>query len=248
MAKYTKLETIKSPSMDIYYSAGSYEKEHVKKQNISILNNIKTKFGKYIDKWGKILEIDSYVIAGFIAVESGGKENIGRNSSDATGLCQVTRVNIREVIPKFKSVTKHDIPEEIKTYLKTKAPFLLASNFMSTQQLSSDNMSKLNQLLQYDEEFNILMGAMALRWLMEFLKLNNEASLAKVILGYNQSAYGRVQKYKKMVVTTEELYRDTKAGGTKAPKETRDYIAKLMGKFGFIQLLIDNNIYSSSII
>lgn len=240
MGKFTKLATVDVPDFNVVYEFGNmkYSNSSTKTANINICQNIKNKFLPYIEKWGNELEINSAVLIGFIAIESGGKENLGPNGADATGLCQVTRVNVREVVPKFKAITKQQLPENIQKYLQAKAPFLLEANFNKTQQLSASNMSKLSSLLKSDNEFNILMGAISLRWLFEFLKFNNEAWLNKTIIGYNQSAYGRIKVYKNKPVTTMELYKDSVI-----PKETRNYLAKLLGRDGFMQLIIENKIY-----
>jgi len=240
MGKFTKLATTGVPDFNVVYVSGnlSYANSSTKTANLNIVKNIKAKFLPYIERWGNELEIDSAVLIGFIAVESGGKENLGPNGADATGLCQVTRVNVREVVPKFKAITKQPLPTEIRTYLQKKAPFLLSDSFNSTQKLSATDMAKLSKLLKEDNEFNILMGAISLRWLFEFLKYDNQAWLNKTIIGYNQSAYGRIKVYKNKPVTTMELYKDSVI-----PKETRNYLAKLLGRDGFMQLIIENKVY-----
>lgn len=241
MGKFTKLATVDVPDFNVVFQSGNmkYSNLSTKNGNIKICENIKAKFLPYIEKWGDELEINAAILIGFIAIESGGKENLPPNRADATGLCQVTRINVREVVPKFRTITKQPLPEKIQTYLKTKAPFLLEANFMKTQQLSAANMTKLSNLLQKDNEFNILMGSISLRWIMEFLKFDGEAHLNRVIIGYNQSAYGPIRKFKNQAVTTQELY-NSKVG---IPKETRDYLAKLLGRDGFLQLIIENKIY-----
>lgn len=235
MAKFTKLQTIKYPDLNVVYS--NYGNKSVKEANVSTLKNIKTKFLSFIEKWGKLLEIDNSVIIGFIAVESMGKENLGPNSAEATGLCQVTPIAIRETISKFKTITKQDLPAEIVNYINKKAPFLTALT-PTKQSITATQKTTLLNLLKTDNEFNILMGCISLRWLFEYLKYNGKAYFNKTIIGYNQSAYGRISAYKNTEVTTNQLYTDTKI-----PKETRNYLAKLLGVDGFAQLIIDNEIY-----
>lgn len=240
MANFTELEKIKYPALNVVYD--NYGVSNVKKANIETLKNIKNKFGKFIERWGNLLELDFSVLSCFIAVESMGKENLGPNGALATGLTQVTPIAIIETISKFKIITKQPLPSEIVNYINSKASYLTKLT-PNSQTLSDANKKALLKLLKEDNEFNILMGAISLRWLIEFLKFNGKTSLAKVILGYNQSAYGRVSKYKNMDVTALELYEDKKVSGTKAPKETRNYIAKLLGANGFVDLLLTNKIY-----
>jgi len=234
------LERIKYPALNVVYD--NYGLESVKLGNINTLKSIKNKYGKHIEKWGNLLEIDFGVLTCFIAVESMGVDDLKPNNAKATGLCQVTPINTIEVISKFKTITKKSFPVDIANYLNKKASFLMELT-PNNQKITPAQEKVLLELLQKDNEFNILLGAISLRWLIDYLKINNKTSLAKVILGYNQSPYGRVQKYKNVEVTAMELFEDKKIPGTKAPKETRNYIAKLLGSNGFVDLLLENKIY-----
>jgi len=235
MGKFTKLDTILYPDLNVVYT--NYGVNAFKNQNISMLKNIKQKFGTYIEKWGNLLEIDSSVLICFIAIESNGKEGLKPNGAEATGLCQVTPVAVRETISKFKTITKNQLSPEILNYINSKTPYLTALT-PSKQDITATQKKQLLELLTNDAEYNILMGAISLRWLFEYLKYDGKAHLNRAIIGYNQSAYGRISAYKNKKVTTQELYTDTKI-----PKETRNYLAKLLGVDGFSSLTIENKIY-----
>ncbi len=239
MSTFTKLAISGLPDLNVFYKKGtySYKNTEVIKENIEILQKIRDKFYPSIKKWGDCFEIDTTTIIGFIAVESSGKENLGPNAAKATGLCQVTPISVIETISKFKVVTKKDLPAEARDSINKKAPYLLKLT-ADNQNLSTENTTKLLSLLQHDNDFNILMGTIALRWLFELLKFDNKVWFNRVIIGYNQSAYGRIKFYKGKPLDTDKLYRDKVI-----PKETRDYLAKLLGINGFMQLIIDNKIY-----
>ena len=57
------------------------------------------------------------------------------------------------------------------------------------------------------------------------------------IIGYNNSSYGRIRFYKNRPVTTLELYKDKAL-----PFETRCYLVKVLGVFGFMDLIKRNNL------
>lgn len=233
MAKFTALSVVNYPDLNVIYSNYSA----VKQDNINTLLSIKKRFLPFISKWGNLLEIDNSVVIGFIAVESMGKENLGPNAAQATGLCQVTPIAIIEAISKFKTITKQELPAEIKNYINKKSSFLTKLT-PNNQTISSKDKTTLLNLLKTDEEFNILMGCICLRWLFELLKFQGKAELNRAIIGYNQSAYGRISFYKNKPVTTEKLYSDKNI-----PKETRQYLAKLLGVNGFTELILENKIY-----
>jgi len=235
MAKFTPLAVVNYPDLNVVYT--NYSTASTKAANIKVLQNIKTKFLPFIERWGKLLEIDNSVIIGFIAVESMGKENLGPNNALATGLCQVTPVAVIETVSKFKIITKQSLPVDIVNYINSKAPYLTKLT-PNNQTLSASNKTALLKLLKENNEFNILMGAISLRWLFDFLKFDGKAHLNRAIIGYNQSAYGRISKYKGKAVTTKELYSDKII-----PAETRQYLAKLLGVDGFTQLILENKIY-----
>jgi hypothetical protein len=63
------------------------------------------------------------------------------------------------------------------------------------------------------------------------------AYLQKAIIAYNQSPYGRIRDYKGKFVATITLFKDKVI-----PKETRNYLAKVLGKNGYLELYASNNI------
>ena len=252
MAKFTKIADFNLPEIPYRFVSGAqdYSNQIYIDLNIKILKDIEKNYGVFIREWAEVFELGEPVLTSFVAVESKGKV-VGRNSAGAIGLCQVTVPTVIESVSKFKIITGENIPEQAVALLKSKAPYLLSLT-PNNQAISSSNKAKLESLLgisnvkgkdgkivsKYnDPNFNIAMGALCLRWVLEITKAQNLAYLQKGIIGYNQSAYGRISAYKGKFVSTETLFKDKKI-----PKETRNYIVQVLGKNGFLELYVKNNI------
>jgi hypothetical protein len=237
MSKFTNLSDFKLPELPFRMVKGDYDfsKQAVIDGNIAMLKSIKNNYGTFIKKWADAFELGEPVLSSFIAVESGGKM-VGKNSAGAMGLTQVTYVSVIECVSKFKTITSQDLPEEFVTLLKAKAPFLLKLT-PNNQTVSSADKAKLEKLLVSDANFNIAMGALSLRWILELTKAKGLSYLHKGIIGYNAGSYGRISAYKNQFVSADALFKDSKL-----PKETRNYIVQVLGKNGFMELYVKNNI------
>jgi len=237
MSKFTNLSDFKLPELPYRMVKGDYDfsKQAVIDGNIKMLKSIKNNYGTLIKKWADVFELGEPVLASFIAVESGGKM-VGKNSAGAMGLTQVTYVSVIECVSKFKIITSQDLPEDFVSLLKAKAPFLLKLT-PNNQTVSSADKAKLEKLLVSDANFNIAMGALSLRWILELTKAKGLSYLHKGIIGYNAGSYGRISSYKNQFVSADTLFKDSKL-----PKETRNYIVQVLGKNGFMELYVKNNI------
>lgn len=237
MSKFTKIADFKLPELPYRMVKGDYDfsKQEVIDGNIKMLKSIKNNYGTLIKKWADVFELGEPVLASFIAVESGGKM-VGKNSAGAMGLTQVTYVSVIECVSKFKTITSQDLPEDFVSLLKAKAPYLLKIT-PNNQTISSTDKAKLEKLLVSDANFNIAMGALSLRWILELTKAKGLSYLHKGIIGYNAGSYGRISAYKNQFVSAEELFKDSKL-----KKETRNYIVQILGKNGFMELYVKNNI------
>lgn len=252
MSKFTNLSDFKLPELPYRMVKGDYDfsKQAVIDGNIKMLKSIKNNYGTFIKKWADAFELGEPVLASFIAVESGGKI-VGKNSAGAMGLTQVTYVSVIECVSKFKIITGQELPEEFVSLLKEKAPFLLKLT-PNNQTVSSADKAKLEKLLTTtdvkdksgktvkvytDANFNIAMGALSLRWILELTKAKGLSYLHKGIIGYNAGSYGRISAYKNQFVSADALFKDSKL-----PKETRNYIVQVLGKNGFMELYVKNNI------
>jgi soluble lytic murein transglycosylase-like protein len=252
MSKFTKIADFKLPELPYRMVSGTYDfsNEEVIDVNVKTLENIEKNYGVIIKRWAEIFELGEPILTSFVAVESEGKI-VGKNSAGAIGLTQVTIPTIIECVSKFKTVTGQPLPEQAVALLKEKAPYLLTLT-PNSQTVSSANKTKLETLLgtssvkgkdgktvkKYnDPNLNIAMGALCLRWLLEFTKAQNLSYLQKAIIGYNQSAYGDISRYKGRFASAETLFKDKGI-----PKETRNYIVKVLGKNGYLELYVKNDI------
>jgi hypothetical protein len=237
MAKFTKIADFQLPELPYRMVSGSYDfsKQAVIDGNLKMLKAIKTNYGTLIKKWADIFELGEPVLTTFIAVESGGRM-VGKNSAGAMGLCQVTYVAVIECVSKFKIISGQDLPADFVTLLKAKAPYLLKIT-PNNQTISSADKSKLESLLISDANFNIAMGGLCLRWILELTKAKGLSYLQKGIIGYNAGSYGRISAYKGQFVSATNLFKDSKL-----PKETRNYIVQILGKDGFLELYVKNSI------
>jgi hypothetical protein len=249
MLKFTKIADFNLPELPYRYVGGGqdYSLKNIKDGNVKMLKSIKQNYGGFIKKWADIFELGEPVLTSFIAVESGGKL-VGKNGAGAIGLTQVTIIAIIECVSKFKIITRQNLPEEAVSLLKAKAPYLLTLT-PNNQSVSPQDKIKLETLLSVqrdakgkaikynDANFNIAMGAICLRWMLEFTKAQELTYLQKSIIAYNQSAYGDISRYKGKFVSTNTLFKDKGI-----PKETRDYLVKVLGKDGFLELYAIENI------
>lgn len=237
METFTKLDDFNISDLPyrFVYGKEDFASPAVRQGNVNILTNIKNSYGKSIEKWSNVFELGEPLLSSFIAVESSGKM-VGKNGAGAIGLTQVTSVLIRESVSKFKTITAVDLPKVAQSSIKLKAPFLLNLT-PNNQNLSASDTSKLEALLKSDSDFNILMGALGLRWGLEITKALGKTYLQKGIVAYNQSAYGDISRYKNKFVQTITLFKDKGI-----PKETRNYLVKILGIDGFLELYAKENI------
>jgi soluble lytic murein transglycosylase-like protein len=237
MLKFTKITDFILPDLPYRYvgSGSDYSRVDNRKANIEMLKNIKQSYDTFVKQWADVFEIGEPVLTSFIAVESAGKM-VGKNGAGAIGLAQVTVIAIIEGISKFKIITRQDLPSEAVSLIKQKAPYLLSLT-ANNQNLSSSNTSKLQTLLAKDANFNIMAGALVLRWNLEITRANELAYIQKGIIAYNQSAYGDISRYKGKFVSTNTLFKDNRI-----PKETRNYLVKVLGKDGYLQLYAVENV------
>ena len=237
MGKFTSIKDVKLPDLNVVYKIGSYNYGTVAqiKSNVAILEMIKTKYGTPIEKWSGVFELPYEFVVAFMAVESGGKM-VGTNSAGATGLMQLVEIAVREAVGKFKIICGVPLPTEAVSYLSEKAPYLLklTPNQMT---LTSANTADLIKKLKENAEFNIMLGCLVLRFCLEITKGGGYAHLNKTIMGYNQSIYGTIKNYKGRAVDTLTLFKDKGF-----PKETRDYLAKVLGVNGFLHLYAKENL------
>lgn len=225
MAKFSKL-TIKVP--EVQKSFQKYSTASEKKANIDMIKNIDRRFGSLCQKWGDVFEIDRGVLVAFIATESGGNPN--EANFCCTGLMQVSPIAVFDVANKF-SQTGQPLPESVKQVLSQ------IPNLLNKQKMSEDTKATIKKRL-FDPNFNIMCGAMILRWLLErFSNFFTGAQLNKAIIGYNAGGYMKAinvtpsQPIKTPVDTTTYITMP------RIPTETKNYLVKMLGVDGFLSLI-----------
>jgi soluble lytic murein transglycosylase-like protein len=202
--------------------------------NTAMLKSIISNYGSSMKKWGGVFELSELIVSTLIAIESGGKK-VGRNSAGAIGVMQVKEITVRECVSRFKNFTGENIPDLAYNEIKAKAPYLLKLT-ANQQKLNSKETQDLESILSSDTDFNIMIGCLCFRVALEATKVFGLTRMNKAIIAYNTGVYGAIRsKYSGDSVSTMSLYKDRVFS-----KETRDYLSKSLGKYGFIQLYNKN--------
>lgn len=228
MAKYNVVK-VKVPDVNQAYVAGliNYSNPSYKQQNINMLNSIYKQYKSSIDRWSSVFETGIELVIAFIATESGGK-NAPPNKFKATGLMQMTPPALFDTVKKWGSEVDSDIPPEVMSQLRAKIPELLSS-----KTLTSSLEAKMLKLLQSDSDFNIMTGTMMVRWLLQrFSSTFFGSQLNKALVAYNGGAYRKILS-SAPVLDTAMLVKSTQV-----PLESRGYLLKMLGKDGFLQLMV----------
>lgn len=231
--KYKKIAA-NIPDLNRRFVSGAldYSKSNVRSGNIQVIKNIIASYGAMFAKWEPVFEIDRQITICFTATESGGK-NTRPNQFKATGLMQMTPPAVFESIAKWRAVTKTDLPSEAVNFLNKKAPFLTKLNANSALFTGAQTATILN-LLEKDSEFNIVVGCINLRWLLQ--KFGGQMN--KVMVAYNAGAYNsQLRAYGSNVVSSDAM-----VNNTKIPLESRSYILKMLGVDGFLELIFKEDL------
>lgn len=235
MLRYSKID-VDVPDLPYQYKTTTidYSKPNTKKDNIQMLRDIEAKYGTSIKRWGDFFELGKELVSSFIATESSGKM-AAPNRFKATGLMQMTPNAVWETYKKWKTVTGKELPAEVTASLRAKTPEVVTLNAV---QPSAAAEAKILKALQNDADYNIMMGAMTLRWLLE--RFNNPVfggQLNKAMIAYNAGAYhpsiSTGTKAQTNVVDTVRL-----AVSALVPSESRSYLKKMLGKDGFLALIL----------
>ncbi len=226
---YTKYD-ITVPELNRAYTnqSGTYDfsKPNVVASNTAMLKKVETDFGKFIDKWAKVFDIDRGIIIAFICTESGGV-NAKPNSAKATGLMQVTPNTVYEIVTKWSRNVKVPFSTATKTLLNQAVS--TASKWNQNRVPTSAETTQILSALEKNIEFNIMIGTATIRWMLEGLKENEKTSLAKVMIAYNAGYYGARTKLKGK--TTAQIVVDKSFS-----LESRAYVLKMVGVKGFMDL------------
>jgi hypothetical protein len=236
MAKYSSV-TINVPDIKKVYSYTStqnFSTPSVKSGNVKLVQKINTKYGSIFSYWGGIFEIPKGILIGFSATESGG-EMLPPNRYKATGLMQVTPSAIYECANKWRNEVNSDLPSEALNLLNQKVPNIFRGS------LSSVNSTLLN-LLENDANFNVMSGALVLRWLIErFSTFLTGGQLNKAMIGYNSGAYNKAisngTKANKFPIDSTSL-----SNNSQVPTESRNYLLKTLGIDGYFSIIYKDKV------
>lgn len=230
MSVFSSMSKFNTPDFNVVFDNFKSKQS----QNTELLKTIISKYGQSMNKWGNVFELNEFLVSVLIAIESGGRE-VGKNSAGAIGLMQVKEITVRECVSRFKNFTRENIPKDAINLIKLKAPYLLKLT-ANNQKLSSVNTIDLESKLASDANFNIMMGCLCFRVCLESTKVLGLTRINKAIIAYNTGIYARIRsKYSGSAVSTMELYKDRGF-----VKETRDYLSKSLGKYGYFELYLKN--------
>lgn len=228
MSKYSVIR-VKVPDISRAFKSGAldYSNPAAKKANAALVKRIYTNYKTSIQTWGNIFETGDELLVGFIATESGGTM-APPNKFKATGLMQMTPPAFYDIVKKWKSEVDSDIPPEVVSVLNRKIP-----EIFSAKSLSATLSNKIIGLLQRDADFNIMSGTMTIRWLLErFSSPLFGGQVNKMLVAYNAGPYRSVLNSAPVIDTAKLV------ASPLVPKESQGYLLKMLGKDGFMQLMI----------
>jgi soluble lytic murein transglycosylase-like protein len=214
---YTSVK-VKVP--DLKTSFGNYSKPEVKQANLNMMKSIISNYGAIISKYMETLSIPKSIVVSVIGTESGGKM-VGKNAYGAIGLMQVTYPTFVEVTTNWKKHTKEELPTFLKQNIDRLAP--------------NKSKSAIESKLASSPELNILVGMMLLRLLSERFNGN----FNRVLVAYNAGAYTKSQNVGTTPITSS-VDTATLVMDKRVPSQSRDYLQKVLGKDGFLELYFYN--------
>jgi len=189
---------------------------------------IRPKFGKFINNTSTLTGVPVELIESFIFIESAGNEKA--KSPYATGLMQLSPATASDALVKEKGAGRLQAGEAalIKKYLGNRYSFI---EKVKPKQTSIGKTFITNDDL-LKPEFNILVGCILVKQLMDEFTEDGKLRLDKVIAIYNG---GRFSKAGKKVI---KFKGNTKELLTQVPKETSQYIVKLLGTQGLLDTIV----------
>jgi len=234
MGKFSTVKVRIPDTTQVYkYGSKSYSDLSVKKDNMQMLKNINSTYGNIIKYWGTVFETGDNLITAFIATESSGKM-AAPNKYNATGLMQVTPPSFYDAFKKWKNEVDAEMPSEAITEVKKKIPDLIKA-----KSLTSSISSQILNLLKTDANFNVMAGTLIIRWLLErFSSLLSGGQLNKAMVAYNAGAYTKSLVTSGSTANTNPVDTSVLVANPQVPTESRNYLLKMLGKDGFLQLLI----------
>lgn len=193
------------------------------------LNNvIRAKYGRIINNISIITGLNTEIIESFIFIESAGDEKA--KTPYAYGLMQVGLATASDTLVYEKSSGRLS-PEEdalVKKYLGSRYSKL--NNLKKNQKSIGSTFVTSADL--FNPEFNILLGSIIVKQLVDEFTENGNPRLDKVVVIYNT---GRFSKPAKIAIKHKG---DTDSLLAKIPRGQGDYIRKLIGKNSLLDIIV----------
>lgn len=205
-----------------------YDSVQASANESKIKSIIRPNFGAYINNTAYLVNLPKELIEAFIFIESGGNPNA--STKYATGLMQVSTGAASDSLVTEKGAGRLSIQEQniLKRYLGSR--FTLLENVKANQKSIGKTFITKDDLLK--PEFNILVGSILLKQLVDEFTENGKVRMDKVITIYNGGRFSSAsKKVIKHTGSTSQLL-------SALPKETSAYIVKLLGTNGLLDTLI----------
>lgn len=191
-------------------------------------DKIEANYGDTINKISDLTGLDKNIIKSFIFIESGGDKNA--TTPYAVGLMQVSTAGASDTIVYEKSSGRLSKGEEdiMKKYLGSRWSML--EKLKPNQKSLGKTWVTRDDLL--NPEFNLLVGSIMAKQMIDEYAEDGKARLDKVVVVYNT---GKFSKVGKIAIahkgTTEELI-------NALPKGQADYIRKMVGINSTLDVLV----------
>lgn len=206
-----------------------YYKDHEVKLNSDKIKKIYSDYKEQIKKNSALSKIPEAIILSFIFIESGGKKD-AISPANAYGLMQLTVPTAQDAL--MYEFVKDRITNDEKNYMKSLfgKKYNDIINAIKTRKAKNIPITKEDLL---DPNINIFIGSIYLGQLIDYFTEDSEIRIDKVVVAYNTGKYSTYTKKIKPI-----------KGGTidlisMLPKETSDYVIKLVGKNGVLDTAVE---------
>ena len=193
-----------------------------------VKNMIRPNYGSIINNISSLTGVNKELIEAFIFIESSGDPTA--KTPYAYGLMQVGLATASDALVYEKSSGRLSAGEEVlvKKYLGDR--WNLIKNLNSGQRSIGKTFITKTDL--FKPEFNILVGTIILGQLVNEFTENGRPRLDKVVVVYNTGRYAKISKTAIAHVGNTDTLVDI------LPKGQADYVKKLVGVNGLLDILI----------
>lgn len=205
-----------------------YNADAAKMIENKIKNVIRPNYGAIINKISQMTGVNSELIESFIFIESSGDPTA--QTPYAYGLMQVGLATASDTLVYEKASGRLSSGEEalVKKYLGDR--WKLIENVKGGQRSIGKTFITKGDL--FKPEFNILIGTIILGQLINEFTENGKPRLDKIVVIYNTGRYSKTSK------ATINHTGDTTSLVSKLPKGVGDYVKKLVGVNGVLDVLV----------